>query len=57
MEINIELEFFVNSDHHLRDYISYRETNFPQNGEGAHYFTDSSIVVLTEANQQSYLAL
>ena len=29
IEVNIELEFFVNTDHHLRDFINYRETYFP----------------------------
>ena len=53
--MHFEMEFFVNRDHFLQGYISKQKAFFSENGETALFYTDSSIDVLTEENQQKYL--
>lgn len=55
VKTDFELEFFVNSDHYLQGFISKRKTYFDNSGEAARFYTDQTIDVLTEENQQKYL--
>ncbi len=55
IQVNFSLDYFINSDNLLSQYINLRSQYFPESGYRAGFFTTSHTDFLKEATQQEYL--